>query len=93
MKPAEIQVTIGVHSQRYQLWKTAAPQGSDYSYVLQLYTNGEGDIRYVLIPIEHVEYQTLRYQSFLNNQTEPSDELDEHDISDRLYHKMRESFQ
>lgn len=86
VQPTNITVTIGKDIVTYELWTTRAPRGADYNYVMELY---EGDgLRYVLIPIQHVPYQTTRYGSFLGADTRPSNDMDQTHIAEKLWFAM-----
>lgn len=84
-----ITIQIGMTTQQYNLYRTSAPQRYDYGYVLTL-VESEGS-RWILIPPQHAEYQIGRYSSGLY-QTVPSDDLDEQDVTERIWRAINDAF-
>lgn len=56
-------INIGSHDVEYALVRTSAPEAYDYGYVIPVPGIGDSDARFVLIPVESVDYQVSRYMS------------------------------
>lgn len=81
--PTALSLTVGPHTRSYVLHWTNAPASYDFGSVLTLYV-GDDEIRYVLIPVETVEYQLGRNSSGLY-QTVASDAIPLGSVCDKLY--------
>ena len=86
---ATIKVTVGCFECTYHCYETTAPKNYDGFGTLTIYSapEGEGIVRYVLIPAASLPWQTARYSSGLHTPT-PVDFVSENDLKDRLLERL-----
>ena len=86
MSATRIKVAIGDWHEEFALVHTTAPDVYDGSGTLTIYR--EPKSRYVLIPVEQLEWHLCRYASGLYGGVE-SNEVDERECRDRLVEWLR----
>ena len=80
-------IELGCFSNEFALVKTTTPKAYDYGYAIEVYGE-DRDERFVLIPVDKLEYQMGRYLSGGFAAVEdPCDSVIEW-ITERLYAKL-----
>jgi hypothetical protein len=83
--PTTVTVKIGDHSRTFQLMVTTAPKSYDHGQTLEVYDGG--DVRYLLVPEQAVEWTIGRNSSGLYP-TAANDEMDAAACESRLWEAM-----
>jgi hypothetical protein len=83
--PTEIDVLVGTFAKRFRLYATTAPRRYDSGTVLTIHEDMQDGhlVRWVLIPLDQVEWQIGRNSSGLYP-TIPTDDFDQGAILERL---------